>query len=366
VPETPSCLHRHRALSGTLLALLSGLLFTGNNFVVNQFSVAPIDLVLVRSALQLAVYTAVCCCRREHLLPGSARQQTSIILQGLAAGLMLVCATTSFTLMPVPDALCIIFACPVVTILLSAAVLGDSLNPPKLAAALLLFSGVALVCRPPFIFGARAQPAPGSGYYLGAALAVTACVAQGVACVLVARCREVATPVLAAWSSVAGLVLGAASCLLDQSTPLVSTQPLQWATLLGLSVCGLVAFTTLTLALQLISPNLVSSLRCLEMVAAFLVQSLITGATPSLLSSAGGLLVILGITVLALQHRILHSCGLALDRLKRLRRRGAAAGGSEAEVARLLSKSGEEPRGSFTAALQQSLSRDTDSSYICY
>ena len=148
---------------------------------------------------------------------------------------MLVCATTSFTLMPVPDALCIIFACPVVTILLSAAVLGDSLNPPKLAAALLLFSGVALVCRPPFIFGARAQPAPGSGYYLGAALAVTACVAQGVACVLVARCREVATPVLAAWSSVAGLVLGAASCLLDQSTPLVGTQPLQWATLLGRS-----------------------------------------------------------------------------------------------------------------------------------
>ena len=146
---------------------------------------------------------------------------------------MLVCATTSFTLMPVPDALCIIFACPVVTILLSAAVLGDSLNPPKLAAALLLFSGVALVCRPPFIFGAHAQPAPGSGYYLGAALAVTACVAQGVACVLVARCREVATPVLAAWSSAAGLVLGAASCALDQRTPLVSTQPLQWATLLG-------------------------------------------------------------------------------------------------------------------------------------
>ena len=148
---------------------------------------------------------------------------------------MLVCATTSFTLMPVPDALCIIFACPVVTILLSAAVLGDSLNPPKLAAALLLFSGVALVCRPPFIFGAHAQPAPGSGYYLGAALAVTACVAQGVACVLVARCREVATPVLAAWSSAAGLVLGAASCALDQRTPLVSTQPTQWATLLGSS-----------------------------------------------------------------------------------------------------------------------------------
>ena len=70
--------------------------------------------------------------------------------------------------------------------------------------------------------------------------------------------------------------------------------------------------------------------------------------------------------MLALQHRILHSCGLALDRLRRLRRRGAAAGGGEAEVARLLGKSGGEVRGSFTTALQQSLGRDTDTSYICY
>ena len=46
-------------------------------------------------------------------------------MSGFAAGLMLCCATTSFTLMPVPDALCIIFACPVVTIFLSALVLRD-------------------------------------------------------------------------------------------------------------------------------------------------------------------------------------------------------------------------------------------------
>ena len=71
--------------------------------------------------------------------------------------------------------------------------------------------------------------------------------------------------------------------------------------------------------------------------------------------------------MLALQHRILHSCGLALDRLKRLRRRGAATGGGGgAEVARLLGKSAGEVRGSFTTALQQSLGRDTDTSYICY
>ena len=36
---------------------------------------------------------------------------------------------------------------------------------------------------------------------------------------------------------------------------------------------GLVAFTTLTRSLQLISANLVASLRCLELVLAFLLQT---------------------------------------------------------------------------------------------
>ena len=65
---------------------------------------------------------------------------------------MLCCATTSFTLMPVPDALCIIFACPVVTIFLSALALKDRINVPKVAAGLALFMGVVCVSKPPFIF----------------------------------------------------------------------------------------------------------------------------------------------------------------------------------------------------------------------
>ena len=39
-----------------------------------------------------------------------------------------------------------------VTILLSAALLGDKLNIVKLAAASLMVSGVVLVCKPPFVF----------------------------------------------------------------------------------------------------------------------------------------------------------------------------------------------------------------------
>ena len=65
---------------------------------------------------------------------------------------MLCCSITSFTLMAVPDALCIIFACPVVTISLSALILQDRITIPKALSGAALFLGVVFVCKPPFIF----------------------------------------------------------------------------------------------------------------------------------------------------------------------------------------------------------------------
>ena len=54
--------------------------------------------------------------------------------------------------MAVPDALCVIFACPVVTIGLSAVLLRDKLNAAKIVAGGLLLLGVVLVCKPEFLF----------------------------------------------------------------------------------------------------------------------------------------------------------------------------------------------------------------------
>ena len=84
----------------------------------------------------------------------------------------------------------------------------------------------------------------------------------------------------------------------------------------GLSASGLVAFTTLTLSLQLVSPNMVSSLRCLEMVGAFLVQSVITRQAPNILSSIGGGLITLGIIILGAEERIATGLEQGLRRIK--------------------------------------------------
>ena len=46
-----------------------------------------------------------------------------IVLQGAMSSLTFITALSAVSYMPVPDALCIVFSCPVVTIILSAIVL---------------------------------------------------------------------------------------------------------------------------------------------------------------------------------------------------------------------------------------------------
>ena len=62
----------------------------------------------------------------------------------------------------------------------------------------------------------------------------------------------------------------------------------------GLAASGLVGFTCMTKSLQMISPSLVTSLRSLELVMAFIVQTIITGEKADLVSSLGGGLIVTG------------------------------------------------------------------------
>ena len=104
-----------------------------------------------------------------------------------------------------------------------------------------------------------------------------------------------------------GLLASLAYCLASPDSMLVT--PSAWARVTpamaamytGLSVSGLLAFTTHTRSLQLACPSLVSSLGAIELVAAFIVQSLITGQIPDTLTSIGGGLIVTGVIILACQ-----------------------------------------------------------------
>ena len=215
-----------------------------------------------------------------------------------------------------------------VTIFLSAIMLRDKLNIVKIIAGILLLSGVILVCKPPFMFDTftllniSIDPIQTDEMFtIGVVLAVIACVSGGFMDVLIAKCVSVSASVLVLWTAVLGFLIAVTYGLLNPSSYILSTNVVNipardWAIFfgnnqsiihlflliltLGLSISGLLAFFTLTKSLQMISPNLVASLRTLELVLAFSVQSLITGLAPDILSCVGGTFIFVGMKWLVL------------------------------------------------------------------
>jgi len=319
------------SIAGVSLSLISGALFTGNNFIINLNGVSVCDLMLIRTFLQLIIYITICYYKNEELLPGSFKEKILIVSQGFAAATTFITALASVTYMAVPDALCIVFSCPVVTIILAAVFLKDRLTVAKVTSGVLLLVGVILVCKPPFLFDEHPNADAGNGtsampmrlyqlrnvvkdhdhYYIGVLLAVISCFSGGLMNVLISMCHDVSNSVLVSWSAVAGLVISIIYCLVNDksyilSSNIVDTTLTQWLTFLGLSMSGLLAFTTLTKSLQLISPSLVASLRCLELVLAFSVQIIISGRIPDLVVVIGAFLISLGVIILAFQKKIKH------------------------------------------------------------
>jgi len=307
---------------GASLSIISGVLFTANNFIINQYKVVVSDAVIVRCIIQTVLYSIVIQCSGDVLLPGTKMSKFLTLSQGLAGALSFITALASVSFMPVPDALCIIFSCPVVTIFLSAAILNDKLNSVKLFSGAILVLGILLVCQPPFLFAPSSPEvtvAPAisyllvkhdDSYFIGVALAIVACFTGGFMDVLAAKCEEVSTFVLVTWSAISGFIITvAASPLLSDgrilSKDIVNISLEDWLLFIGLAVSGLMAFTCLTAALKLISPNLVSSLRTLELVFAFTAQSLVTGQDPEMLPCLGGFLILAGVLTLTFQERIL-------------------------------------------------------------
>ena len=167
------------------------------------------------------------------------------IISGLTGSIAFISSLASVSFIDVPDALSIIFACPLVTIFLSAVMLRDKLNPVNMSAGLQLFAGVILVCKPPFIFDTLnaiqfyIDPVEADETYaVGVVLAITACVTTGIMDVLVAKCEDVSTAVLVLWTAVIGLGISVLYELLHSgsnilSLDIINIPALDWAIFVG-------------------------------------------------------------------------------------------------------------------------------------
>jgi len=76
---------------------------------------------------------------------------------------------------------------------------------------------------------------------------------------------------------------------------------IQWGALVGMGFSGLAAYLSLTRAIKMVSPTIVSSLRSLEILLAFGVEAVINDAMPCAIRLTGACGVCAGIFLTALQ-----------------------------------------------------------------
>lgn len=292
---------RFTLLKGMTLALISGILFTGNNFVLVYAAVAPLDAVLVRGLVHSLVlglyYRRSIWCEKVHL----------VILQGVFAAIGLICALYSVSLAPVPDALTIMFTSPLFTLLLAAVFLGNRLTLVKGSSICILLLGVLFVCKPSFVFDKKeAESEASEAVTLGLILAGVSAFLGGLTNVMSNYCKGAPSGALVFWIAAFALAMSAAGEQFIHGayilTPrIVQLTPLQWTAIFGMAMSGLVAYLSLTKSLQMIDPTLVSCLRSLEIILAFGVQSLIDQTLPDVFGFSGALLVCLGISLVAFE-----------------------------------------------------------------
>jgi len=207
------------------------------------------------------------------------------------------------TLMPVPDALTIIFTSPLPTFILAVLLMGEKPSAVKIVAMTSLLFGVVMVCKPSFIFtNQQVDKHVNPEIYLGITLAILSSIFTGFTNVIASFTKEVNNGVIVFWVAMSALILSSGLEFVVPGCKILTLHGsqytnAQWCVLFGLALSGLAAYKSMVKSLQMISPTLVATLRSLEIVLAFGAQSCIDMAPPDPISSTGAFLVCLGITM---------------------------------------------------------------------
>jgi drug/metabolite transporter (DMT)-like permease len=137
---------------GWFLAIISGVLFTANNFFVKYLNLDALEMLLVRSFLQTVLVLIGILSSRTKLMPHSIKDRVLVVLQGLLSGARVFLQFACLSFMPLGDALTLVFTEPLWTIILSKIVLKIEIGWWKTIFGVFLLSGMVLCIQPPFIF----------------------------------------------------------------------------------------------------------------------------------------------------------------------------------------------------------------------
>ena len=328
---------------GCFLANFSGFIFTLNNCVIQTLKLDFSEVMLVRSLLQLILFSSIICYRGYSILPRIGSKplliQFCTAFQGIWGGLMIICGVSCVTFMPLGDAMTLLFTAPFSTIVLAAIFLKHRLRLFRMTACLLLGAGAVLVIRPQFIFGA---PDPeddyitqnfndsfvvlfrevhkdrntinyhNKWYYIGAIIALSSAMCDGFLNITINYCQQVESFVLMWWAAIGGLIFSLIGFTFDTNARMLSPFIVnisyqEWLGYVGIAFSGIIGYFCMTKSLQMVDPTVVSFIRALEIVFGYFFQAFFMMQIPTVLSITGACLVLISVLCITLQDVIINA-----------------------------------------------------------
>jgi drug/metabolite transporter (DMT)-like permease len=257
-------------------------------------SVTVTQVTLLRMVVQAALMVPVVIVLRQSLRLSAPLTR----LMALRA-LMLIGSTYSFvgalTVMPIADALAIVFVEPFILLVLGFLIFGDQVGPRRIGASVVGFGGAMLVIQPNFAaFGVVALYPVATALFFALYILLTRRIARDVS-------PEAMQALTALWGT--GLMLPVLALGAVLGWPALSVGPaatVVWGQLIGVGVAATVAHLLITYALRFAPASTLAPLHYLEIVTAVVFGWLFFADWPNPLSWAGiAIIVASGLYIIA-------------------------------------------------------------------
>lgn len=257
---------------------------------------SSMEVVFVRGVVTLVLSYAML--RRAGVAPwGAPAHRRMLLVRGLLGSLALLCFYFSIIHLPLAAATVIQYTNPVLATLLAAWLLREHAGWREIAAVVAGLAGVALVARPPWLFGGAAASAVNP---LHALVGLCGALCSALAYVAIRQMGKAEHPLVVVFY----FPLVTVPLALPLAIPgWLWPTPAEWATLVGIGVCTQLAQVSMTRGLQLEPAGRATAVGYLQIVFAAVWGALAFGERPSAWTVAGAAVILAGTLLVAVRGR---------------------------------------------------------------
>jgi len=312
-------------LLGFAMAVIAGLCFTSSNVMV-KFApeVNSWQLLLVRCLSQILAMIPIMIWTKSPVIPADWSTRWKVFGQGVLGGFLLLSIFMAVNKLPLGDATAIFFSSPAFTMVLSAIILRDHCGLYRTFIAIILLSGVVVLCRPEALFPLTPQeknqtrrhhhhienngtidndPHKGDYDFSGIFAAICVPILSAWIVILTRQAKHIHYSVLVFWFGIGGLCVAIAGNLYvsDPKLTFADWNCEEWTLAIFIGAVGILGSIVMNKAVQWVTPSKVMVVRSFEVVAAYILQLTVFDCPPHWTDLIGTMMVMTAVLGMGLE-----------------------------------------------------------------